>query len=75
MQVIRELPTEQTSPETTYDSIEPSKPDVVYADVVQIPEPVTPALGPNDHLYENFQSNNNYTKNGGVVYSDLQSRT
>jgi len=58
------LPTDQTTSSSTYDTIQPSKPDVVYADIV-------PGQKPG---YTNDPSNNDGVSNDTVVYSELLSR-
>ena len=52
------------------DSSQPSKPDVVYAHIVQSREPYSK----NDDPHHKIPSNNDREANGAVLYSELQSK-
>jgi len=58
-----ELPTAKTSSATTSESIKPSKPDVVYANIEQNQE---------HPLYVNVPLYNDCKANDGILYSELQ---
>jgi len=70
MRQTEELPTVQTSLSPTRDCIDDSKPDIIYANIVQNQEPASE----NDQLYANNPSHNDYEANDAVIYSEIQNK-